>query len=64
MRPLEDLIDYQEDTLEIHIEEGNSMRLTEDLINCQVGRSGLSNCQVGNRKRSSGRSRIMPGGQC
>jgi hypothetical protein len=29
------------------------MRLIEDLIDCQVGRDGLSNFHVGNRKRSS-----------
>jgi hypothetical protein len=28
------------------------MRLAEDIINCQVGRSELSSCQVGNGKRS------------
>jgi hypothetical protein len=47
-----------------HLSDEEEVRSDEDLINCQVGRNGLSSCQVGNGKRSSGRSHILPEEQC
>jgi hypothetical protein len=35
-----------------HLSDEEEVRSDEDLINCQVGRNGLSSCQVGNGKRS------------
>jgi hypothetical protein len=31
-----------------HLNDEEEVRLDKDLINCQMGRNGLSNCQVGN----------------
>ena len=36
-----------------NISDDEEERSSKDLIDCQVGRDGLSNFQVGNRKRSS-----------
>jgi hypothetical protein len=36
-----------------NLSDDEEERSRRDLIDCQVGRYGLSNCQVGNRKRSS-----------
>jgi len=61
LRELEDLSEREEELihtceLEIgrHLSDEEEVRSDEDLINCQVGRNGLSSCQVGNGKRSSG----------
>jgi len=48
MRPLEDLIDCQEDSSgNSYCQEGDGMRLAEYLVNCQVGRAEIPYCQVG-----------------
>jgi hypothetical protein len=36
-----------------NLSDDEEERSSRDLIDCQVGRDGLSNCQVGNRMRSS-----------
>jgi hypothetical protein len=59
LRELENLSDTEEELIHIcepeigrHLSDEEEVRSDEDLINCQVGRNGLSSCQVGNRKRS------------
>jgi hypothetical protein len=59
LRELENLSDTEEELIHIcepeigrHLSDEEEVRSDKDLINCQVGRNGLSSCQVGNGKRS------------
>jgi hypothetical protein len=59
LRELEDLSEREEELihtceLEIgrHLSDDEEVRLVKDFIICQVGRNGISSCQVGNGKRS------------
>jgi hypothetical protein len=53
MISLENIIYYLDDgSGNSYFQVGNDMRLAKDFVNCQVGRNGLSSCQVGNGKRS------------
>jgi hypothetical protein len=59
LRHAENLSDTEEEMIHIcepeigrHLSDEEEVRSDEDLINCQVGRNGLSSFQVGNRKRS------------
>jgi hypothetical protein len=58
LRHAENLSDTEHEMVYIYeLEIGRTLsdeeeRLSEDLIKCQVGRDGLSSCQVGNGKRS------------
>jgi regulator of replication initiation timing len=56
---LENLTDIGEEQIHIcepeigrHLSDEEEVRSNEDLINSQVGRNGISSCQVRNRKRS------------
>jgi hypothetical protein len=58
LRELEKLGDTEEEQIHIfeleigrHLRDDEEVRSDKDLINCQVGRNGLSSCQVGNGKR-------------
>jgi hypothetical protein len=59
MRELENLSDIEEEMIHTyepetgsHLNDEEEVRLVKYLINCQVGKNGLSSCHVGNRNRS------------
>jgi hypothetical protein len=61
LRHTENLSDTEEELIHIcepetgrNLSDEEEKRSDEDLINCQVGRNGLSSCQVGNGKRPGG----------
>jgi hypothetical protein len=53
LRPIEEMVCAYEPEAGRNINDDGEERSSRNLIHCQVGRDGLSNCQVGNRKRSS-----------
>jgi hypothetical protein len=52
LRATEEMVHVCEPEAGINLSD-EEKRSSRDLIECQVGRYGLSNSQVGNRKRSS-----------
>jgi hypothetical protein len=53
LRDEEEMVHACEPEAGRNLSDDEEERSSRDLIDCQVGRDGLSNCQVGNRKRSS-----------
>jgi hypothetical protein len=53
LRATEEMVHVCEPEAGRNLSDDEEKRSLKDLIDCQVGRDGLSNCQVGNRKRSS-----------
>jgi len=53
LRPTEEMVHACEPEAGRNLSDNEEKRSMKDIIDCQVGRDGISNCQVGNRKRSS-----------
>jgi hypothetical protein len=53
LRAIEEMVHACEPKVDRNLSDDEEERSRRDLIDYQVGRDGLSNCQVGNRKRSS-----------
>jgi hypothetical protein len=71
LRHAENLSDTEEELIHIcepetgrNLSDEEEKRSDEDLVNCQVGRNGLSSCPGGKWKETRWRSHILPGEQC
>jgi hypothetical protein len=53
LRATEEMVHACEPEAGRNLSNDEEERSSRDHIDCQVGRDGISNCQVGNRKRSS-----------
>jgi hypothetical protein len=53
LRATEEMVHVCEPEAGRNISDDGEERSRKDIIDYQVGRDGLSNCEVGNRKRSS-----------